>query len=82
MELEGRVDVVLATPQTTHAFASSLAAPMALVHSLTLEVAPRKCERALDARQLTNKLRSGAVGADLDVDLPFITTLPDGADGP
>jgi DNA-binding MurR/RpiR family transcriptional regulator len=80
--LEGRVNVVLATPQTTHSFASSLAAPMALVHSLTLEVALRNRQRALDARELTNKLRSAAVGADLDVDPPFITTLPDGAHGP
>lgn len=79
--LESRVDVVLATPQTTHAYASTLAAPMVLVHSLTLEVALRNRQRAVDARNLTNHLRSAAVGADLDVDPPFIT-LHDGEHGP
>ena len=67
LSLEGRVDVVLQTPQSTLGLASEITVPLVLARAISLEIAARHRERALESHRLLNELRSHAVGGEIDI---------------
>lgn len=70
MTLADRVDVVLATPQSTLTPTSEVLAPMTLAHALALDLAARDRKRAVATYELVNNLRAQVVGDELDVSPP------------
>ncbi len=66
LSLADRADVVLATPQSTTNAASELTAGHLLAHALTLAVAARSRDRAVQTMETLNQLRSNVAGTDLD----------------
>lgn len=70
MTLADRVDVVLATPQSTLTPTSEVLAPMTLAHALALDLAARDRRRAVATYELVTNLRAQVVGAELDVSPP------------
>lgn len=70
MTLADRVDVVLATPQSTLTPTSEVLAPMTLAHALALDLAARDREGAVATYELVTRLRAQVVGDDLDVSPP------------
>ncbi|MGW8374737.1 MurR/RpiR family transcriptional regulator [Streptomyces sp. ODS28] len=67
MALEDRVDVLLATPESTSGTAGETFVPMALCQGLVIDVAARTRDRALTAHTLLNRLREEAAGPGLDL---------------
>lgn len=67
MTLADRVDVVLATPQSTLTLTSEVLAPMTLAHALALDVAARHKKEAVATHELVSRLRKQVVGHDVDV---------------
>ena len=70
MTLADRVDVVLATPQSTLTLTSEVIAPMALAHALALDLAARHKKQAVATYELVSRLRRQVVGHDVDVTTP------------
>jgi DNA-binding MurR/RpiR family transcriptional regulator len=68
LSLQGRVDVILQTPESTFGTASEITAPLVLARGLPLEIAARHHDTALARHNLLNKLRASAAGDNLDVD--------------
>jgi DNA-binding MurR/RpiR family transcriptional regulator len=70
MALADRVDVVLATPQSTLTLTTEVLAPMTLAHALALDLAARHREQAVTTHELVSRLRRQVVDDDVDVTPP------------
>jgi len=70
MTLADRVDVVLATPQSTLTLTSEVLAPMTLAYAFTLDLAARNRKQAVTTYELVSRLRREVVGHDVDVAPP------------
>jgi len=68
LSLQGRVDVILQTPESTLGPASEITAPLVLARSLSLEIAARHHDAALATHDLLSRLRASAAGDNIDVD--------------
>lgn len=62
LSLTGKVDVVLATPQSTTNASSELTAGLLLAHALTLAVAAQTREQSVQTMELLNQLRERVTG--------------------
>jgi DNA-binding MurR/RpiR family transcriptional regulator len=65
--LSGRVEVVIATPQSTLGATSEVLVPLVLVDALGLEIAARHRNEAVAHREEWNRMRKAVVGASIDL---------------
>jgi DNA-binding MurR/RpiR family transcriptional regulator len=65
--LSGRVEVVIATPQSTLSATSEILVPLVLVEALGLEIAARHRTEAVAHREEWNRMRKAVVGASIDL---------------
>lgn len=76
MTLADRVDVLLATPQSTLTLTSELLAPMTLAYALSLDLAARHRKQAVATYELVSRLRREVVGHEVDVTPPPAPARP------
>lgn len=70
MSLEGRVSVVLSTPQSTRGLTGEALVPLILARAFTLEVASRDPALAIATHQTITDVRTSVLGGAVDADLP------------